>query len=333
MKLSVIIPVFNANTTIQRLLDSIISQENHSFELEILIINDGSTDDSKDILDTLAASSAAIQVFHIDNVGVYKARNLALTKVTGDYIWMLDSDDHITPIALSRIEECLCHYNTPIEILHLGYKVEDVKGNITDKFPPYVPQIVDGIEFLDRNDGRLYLWNNIYNTPFLKKHQLTFLAKSVSLEDALFNISAFAVAKQVAYCNALLYVYTYQENSISKKKTLQHLLKKGESSQNVHRGIKKVMTGFDIDSKAYNVLNKRLGLSVLGFFFSLLIERYPFSYTKEMYGVYQKEQLLPVPTYSVRGSLKAQVFKKLVNTKFLYFLIVRLYIFGKGTVS
>jgi hypothetical protein len=181
--------------------------------------------------------------------------------------------------------------------------------------------MVDGLSILDSNDGRWYLWNNIYNTNFIANNGLSFLAKSVSLEDSLFNISVFSMAKKVRYLNKPLYTYAFQVNSISRKKDLNHLLNLGESSYNVHANTIKIRNSFRPNVRSYKVINNCLSHSVLGFFYSLIVERYPFYYVKKMYSLYHLDGILPVKKYN--GSIKIQLFQNLLNCKYLYFILHR----------
>lgn len=91
---SIIVPVYNARKTIARCIESIINQEFQDFEL--LLVNDGSKDDSGQICDSYAAQDKRIRVIHKDNSGVSDSRNIALDLAKGKYIQFLDSDDWIT---------------------------------------------------------------------------------------------------------------------------------------------------------------------------------------------------------------------------------------------
>ena len=325
MFLSIIIPVYNAEHTITRLFDSILNQKTHNLKLEIIAVNDGSSDNSLNNLNNYARQFNFIKVFSTQNQGVYKTRNFALNKVKGDYIWMLDADDYISSDAFHLLEKLL---SETIDVLHFSYYVEDKLGKTGVKLTPKkTDSIVDGVSFLKANDGRLYLWNNVYNTNFIKKYNLSFLAQSVSLEDSLFNISVFSKAKKVKYLNTPLYTYVFQANSISRKKDLTHLTNLGESSYNVHLCTKKIRDNFMPNERSYKVINDCLSHSILGFFYSLIIEKYPFNYVKKMYYLYEMEGLFPVT--KDKNSMKVQFFQNTLNCKWLYLVLSRLNQFRK----
>ena len=95
MKISVIIPVYNTYKDLNACIDSVLSQTYN--DIEILLINDGSTDQSGEICESYRAKDSRINVYHQDNQGVSSARNLGLGNVKGDLLYFLDSDDVIRP--------------------------------------------------------------------------------------------------------------------------------------------------------------------------------------------------------------------------------------------
>ena len=93
MKISLIIPVYNKEDFVVRCIDSLINQ---SYEdIEIIAIDDGSTDDSLKILNELEKKDQRMKVFHQDNAGVSVARNRGLLEATGDYVYFIDGDDYL----------------------------------------------------------------------------------------------------------------------------------------------------------------------------------------------------------------------------------------------
>lgn len=118
MKISVIVPVYNCEPYVERCVRSIMEQSYTN--LEIICVNDGSTDDSGTILDNLACEDGRIRVIHQANAGVSAARNTGLDAAAGELITFVDSDDAIEP----DMYEILLPYFTDqnIDIVHCGYK-------------------------------------------------------------------------------------------------------------------------------------------------------------------------------------------------------------------
>ena len=104
-KISIIIPVYNAEKNLCSTVDSILSQ--NSLDYELLLIDDGSQDQSGKICDEYASQDCRVRVFHKQNGGVSSARNLGIDKATGEWIFFVDSDDIVLPSALEFISTCI----------------------------------------------------------------------------------------------------------------------------------------------------------------------------------------------------------------------------------
>lgn len=315
--ISFIIPVYNAQGYLRELLDSIIIEKMIHDVIEVILVNDGSTDKSEDIIQAYAKKYKFIKTFSFPNQGVYKTRNFALGEVSGRYVWFIDADDLLLPNAIQII---LRHVETneKIDIFTFGYEVEEFNHSIR-RTPPIANKQMTGIDYLEKNDGRLYLWNNIYLASFLKNYELKFFAKSHSLEDSLFNIMAFTYARKVYCLDEILYFYRLNNNSISKTQTLENRLKQGESSINVHTETFKFCNKFKAESREYQVIKDKLAHSVLGFYFSLLKERYPINYIKKVFHLYKQNKLIPVKRKN--NSFGISFFQFCVNNKYPFLLI------------
>ena len=102
--LSIVVPVYNAETYIKQCLDSLLEQDTEQEKYEIICINDGSTDDSLRILEEYAKKYDNIRLIDKQNEGVSVARNLGLEKACGKYVWFVDADDFIKPNCLKMIK-------------------------------------------------------------------------------------------------------------------------------------------------------------------------------------------------------------------------------------
>ena len=122
--ISVIVPVYNAENYLHRCIDSILAQTFTDFEL--LLINDGSTDNSGEICNAYAQKYPCIRMFHKNNGGVSSARNLGLTKANGEWIVFVDSDDWIEPHYLNVL-----YQNGKYDLVTCYWRV------LNDKFQKY----------------------------------------------------------------------------------------------------------------------------------------------------------------------------------------------------
>jgi glycosyltransferase involved in cell wall biosynthesis len=135
MTVSAIIPCFNAETTIERAILSVVSQTSPVFE--IIVVNDGSTDNSARLLEGLKLNYPQLKVIHQENKGVSYARNIAIQGAVGDYILTLDADDYFDP---SFVEKALIKFSEDASYgaIMCGY-VRIIKEK---KVKPYTPPMV-----------------------------------------------------------------------------------------------------------------------------------------------------------------------------------------------
>ena len=129
IKISVVMPVYNKELYLEKTLQSILNQTYKNFE--IIIVNDGSTDNTKQICDEYAKKDSRISVYHIENGGVSNARNTGLKYVTGEYIQFIDGDDCINQGIFEKYISILESKN--YDILFSSYNKVDYLGNLLDR--------------------------------------------------------------------------------------------------------------------------------------------------------------------------------------------------------
>lgn len=200
---SVIIPVYNAEKTIERCVRSILNQNYDNIEL--LLINDGSTDNSKRICEALAEKDKRIIFFSQDNQGVSIARNTGLKRSSGDYITFVDADDYILPDYLS----CLVKYmEEGIDVVCSIPKVYIAESNkcVTDENEHKVVYC----EFCDdfskyMQHERCSVIGNLYRHKTLK--DIWFNKEFHVGEDMLFHLQAIKKSKTIVYAYTYKYIY------------------------------------------------------------------------------------------------------------------------------
>ena len=103
MKLSIIVPVYNVEAFLSKCVDSLLAQDLPKEDYEVILVDDGSTDGSGALCDTLAAEHGNIRVIHQQNHGLSGARNAGIPAASGDYILFVDSDDYLCPDVLGTL--------------------------------------------------------------------------------------------------------------------------------------------------------------------------------------------------------------------------------------
>ena len=183
--ISVVVPVYNAQKTLSRCIESI--QKQTYPHLQLLLVNDGSKDDSLSICLEYASRDSRIKVIDIDNGGVSNARNTGILNSDGDYVTFIDSDDYVYDDYL----ETLYTNNTDAHLLMCGYT------HITSQERTDVLYSKNKIEDLDVSKFfDVYMagmmgspCNKIYDLHFIKQHQLLFNRSFTLGEDLLFNLA------------------------------------------------------------------------------------------------------------------------------------------------
>ena len=256
MKISVIVPVYNCASYVERCVRSIMAQT-HA-DLEIICVNDGSSDDSGKILDALAGEDARIRVIHQQNAGVSAARNRGLDIATGELITFVDGDDAIEP---DMYETLLPYFDDPdVDIVHCGYKRIGLNGSVKD---------VNGtgkLEIQNRYEaaqcllgGRLFvgsLWNKLYRVHLFDRMRMD-TTLSIN-EDVLANAELFAVAKKLVYFDVSKYLFYERKGSAT---NITKHLKKLEDSAAAAEKMLQLFTGTPAQKAAEErLLFSRIGL-------------------------------------------------------------------------
>ena len=202
-KVSVIIPVYNTKKYLRKCVDSVLAQTYDN--LEIILVNDGSTDDSGALCDEIAKGFNNIMVIHKENGGLSDARNVGIAVATGEYTCFLDSDDWMDE---DCIEEALNEINSSnADVVVWGYHTDfyDENERVTSSRDVIPTQFrsTDGIDEnmdVDKLIGLCgYAWNKLYKTEIIKNIEF---AKGISLvEDILFNAEVMTENVKVSFIN------------------------------------------------------------------------------------------------------------------------------------
>lgn len=212
IELSVIIPAYNAGQTIGRCLDSVL-QSVQQAPVEIICVDDGSKDDTWDILQSYSKKYGCLRVFHKENGGVGSARNLGLSQANGDYIAWVDSDDYVTADWYETIYAGLEKYNPDCLVFDYFYTRDDVDE------PQHIalPEKVDLKSFvyeqsLER-ELKNFLWNQVIRASLLKKVKFNETYHMLEDYDVLTQVTP--KFKKIIHINKCLYHYVQAENSLT----------------------------------------------------------------------------------------------------------------------
>ncbi len=207
--LSIIIPVYNSEKYLEKCIMSIINQTQAKLRIEIIIIDDGSKDNSKLICEKLKRDYSNIIYKFINNSGVSYARNEALNLANGKYIMFVDSDDELESNAIESIYPFLNEKN---DLVIAGYNRVNVNnGKVINKIPKdeiYVSNSFNNmIEELQPNNLLNQLWNKIFKMNIIKKYNLSFDVNKSLGEDYSFVLDYIEKCNTIVTVHKIIYSY------------------------------------------------------------------------------------------------------------------------------
>lgn len=214
---SVIIPVYNTEEYLEEAVQSIINQTLE--EIEIIIINDGSTDNSLQIIEILAKKDKRISFYSQENKGLSATRNRGIELAKGAYIYFMDSDDLLDKNALLSCyqicsQKLLDFVFFDAEIIHNISKSLSFDYNKTSGLKERVSSGIDFLEeMLNKNIYRSSVCLNLINHNFILKNKLTFYP-GILHEDELYSFNLYSAARRTSFLNQKFYKRRVRENSI-----------------------------------------------------------------------------------------------------------------------
>ncbi len=208
--LSIIIPSYNCEPYLKNALASL--QHQAASNVEIIVVNDGSTDGTKAWLDTYAKKYTFIKIIHTENNGVSAARNRGLRMAAGKYITFLDSDDQLYPNSLKEVIAYVT--DNDLDICYLKFDLVYPNGELLKN----VKNIgEEGIVKKGVLHKRRTLPPTVYLRRIIVEHNITFPENMTFGEDSVFNFKAQYFAQKVSSFNLPYYKYTQLPNSLSKQ--------------------------------------------------------------------------------------------------------------------
>lgn len=223
MDISVIIPVYNVEKYLRRCINSVLRQEKVS--LEVILVDDGSTDSSGKICDDYASQYSNVKCLHITNSGPSTAKNVGYDLALGNYVAFIDSDDEIKQEMFSVMLKSGYQHNA--DIVCCNYIQVDEEGNISHTEHSGQEYILNQDEALKAIliKDKIYsqCWTKIYKREMLESNHIRNTEGLKTEEDFIYNIQAFAYSQTVCVVDKPLYIYTHRNKSLSKDYYRNHI--------------------------------------------------------------------------------------------------------------
>lgn len=224
-RVSVVIPVYNVEKYLKQCLDSVINQEYK--DIEVILVDDGSTDNSGYICDEYAQKYQFIEVVHKKNAGLGFARNTGIEKAKGEYITFVDSDDIVGKTMITKLMEEVdrCHADTVIGGYRridtdnniLSYEKYDLKIYENDVYRRLFPMLL-GSSPKGHDSIKMSVWNVMFSMEIIKKYDLRFVSeRELISEDIVWDIEYFKYSQRAVVISSTEYGYRITPGSLSQK--------------------------------------------------------------------------------------------------------------------
>lgn len=293
-KLSIIVPVYNVEQTLERCVDSLIDQDLDVESYEIIMVNDGSIDQSQTIANMLVGKYPNVLLFNQENQGLSGARNTGMQNARGKYLMFVDSDDYIATNCLKKlVDTCEKH---SLEVCHFSLTSVREKGNFRGSIGSLkTDTIYSGYDIL--LDGRLIgsACSNLYLRSFMDKYQLMFY-RGITHEDVEFSMRLYCHVKRVLIIKDEIYFYTYNTSSLSKdRRNIEKENKYVCDAAVIGRLSKEYVQQHVKDERIKDLVIRRVNTSVVANLYTLLKQKSrPALVVENLIDAYRENGLFPI---------------------------------------
>lgn len=253
--ISIIVPIYNAEKYLTECLQSIIAQTYRN--IEILLIDDGSTDDSKIICNDFALRDNRIQYFYKENGGVSSARNYGINIAKGEYIFFADADDYLFTDTIEKLHKLIGQNDLVMCMMQkFDYKSE-IKRVEHDAI--YVCSINDAIRNIllaKKTSG--YLFNKLFRTDVIKNNKNSFNLSIHNCEDELFILEYLNEKSKVVFNESIVYAYRNTPGSALNSGINEKSATAVFSRELIYKRVKELVDDEELISFEYNKLMRTL---------------------------------------------------------------------------
>lgn len=222
--LTYIIPLYNTEHYVLRCLHSIVNQQLWPDDYEVLVVDDGSTDGSRAVVEAFIQDYPQVKLITQENSGVSAARNLALNSAHGRYIMFVDSDDRLEDDVVHRLVQHAV--DDDLDVLSFNYCCEDSQGNVLshtrDDNYGSTP-VMTGCDFLDGHSMTPYVWRFLIKRDYLERGGWHFDTSLIVCEDGALIAGFLLNAPRMAHDDTVAYCYVNRSDSAMHNTDKEHL--------------------------------------------------------------------------------------------------------------
>ncbi len=311
--LSILIPVYNCEKTIARCFDSIVEQKGFNEHVDLLVINDGSTDKTESIIKQYMVKYDQIRLISRGNKGIGPTRNELLDNAIGQYFWFIDGDDYIEDDSLLNIQEKLKRGD--IDMMIMGYRIIDEKGHETGCYM-YSGEYDSGIDLTAKGFFNNSLWTRIYRLKKINHLGVRFNS-FVMAEDFDFIFRLIPSTEKVFCIEDVIYNYVMTPHSATKEDSFSHRQKVAEDSLSCILNYGLYFNGFD--KKTVNILKQPFNANLIAFLYSIATYSFPWEYKKSIIKKLNAVGFIPIKPLPTNK--RRRLFSVMMNIPLLRFFL------------
>lgn len=319
MKLSIIVPVYNVETFLNKCVDSLLNQDLPKEDYEIILVDDGSKDGSGNLCDSLAEEHGNIRVIHQQNCGLSGARNAGIPVASGDYVLFVDSDDYLCPNVLGTLVGRM--EDQDLDILRFNYQNVNMDGAVFEPnkyvkpFVDYSSEVCDGETFLNERLGfACYAWQFMVKASILKQEGNGF-KEGIYFEDVEWTPRILLLARRVASTDTVVYNYLFRTGSIARNTDAEKKRKAIRDKMTILEGFSALKPQVK-DDRWLRGMSSQIALSILD-----TVGRFFYPERKEYIRALKQQVAFPLSTYHATKSAKRKIWLANLSPE----LVCRLY--------
>lgn len=225
--LTYIVPVYNTAQYVERCLDAIMNQALPDDAYEVLVVDDGSTDGSREVIEAVAREYPQVRLLCQENQGVSAARNLALDQAKGRFVQFVDSDDFLMDDMMAPLVQQAA--DEDLDVLIFNYNWTDAAGHITRAAcdsASVQPSVMTGVEYLHHHTMTPYVWRYLISRDFLNRNGWRFDRGLIVCEDGELIVRFMLKANRVAASDSAPYCYVNRSDSAMHNQDRDHLMRR-----------------------------------------------------------------------------------------------------------
>lgn len=327
MKVSFIIPVYNCGRYLNKFIREIEAVGLHNYE--IILVNDGSTDDSGNICDEIAKENEKICCIHQKNQGVSSARNHGLQAASGDYVCFFDADDDIEPEKLYELLRSIEKEETVIDIAFFGMAFDYYyKGKMyrRDEMMTPLQGIQDEKRWSQRLEDLFYsnslspIWNKVFRREFLIEYGLYFSKDMFIYEDLEYSLRCMSYCSNILFEPCVIYYYRQSEDEGNAGRRLMRI-------EYISSIVDQIETAFDkLEEHADQATEKEINHILISLYLVLAREKITVSSVKQIRQIcgdfadwYRRHNNIEIPAESkayARVLLESKIMRILLKREY-----------------